>query len=258
MDDKFFVCVYFDGIILTRIVGCIFECRQQIAMRFNRNVSLDDMKGRIYAKIIRRCGRRISNFFYKFPVSTNPIKFNKMDLVDDEDGETMVALYCGNVSDKNAPIHLFVELASIEQNEDVNAYGEEHGAQEPCMTIGGIGIDLNTTPDIDVVGDDGYDGSDHYDEEVDSDSDLDMDDVPDDINDEYVNNDGNINASSVKNQMRRILIHNNSRPHMLLIDPDTAHVAEFPEYPEIVPAHWLAVISDHEELFVGQRFASKE
>ncbi|PPD98504.1 hypothetical protein GOBAR_DD04464 [Gossypium barbadense] len=37
MDDKFFVCVYFDGVILTTSVGCIFECRQQIAMRFNRN-----------------------------------------------------------------------------------------------------------------------------------------------------------------------------------------------------------------------------
>ncbi|PPD74553.1 hypothetical protein GOBAR_DD28516 [Gossypium barbadense] len=80
-----------------------------------------------------------------------------MELVDDEDVETMVALYCGNGSDKNAPIHLFAKLAGMEQNEDVNAYGEEHRAQEPWMvasisyvdsesTIGGIGIDLNITP----------------------------------------------------------------------------------------------------------------
>ncbi|PPE01533.1 hypothetical protein GOBAR_DD01412 [Gossypium barbadense] len=128
----------------------------------------------------------------------------------------------------------------MEQNEDVNAYGEEHGAQKPCMvapisyvdselTIDGISIDLNITPDIDVVGDDGYDGSDHYDEEVNSDSDPDVDDVSDDIDDEDVNNDGNISTSSVGNQMRRILIHNNPGPHMSLIDPDAAHVAEFPE-----------------------------
>ncbi|PPD78778.1 hypothetical protein GOBAR_DD24294 [Gossypium barbadense] len=109
------------------------------------------MKARINAKILRRCGRRISKIFYKFLVSTNPVKFTEMELVDDEDVETMVALYCGNESDKNAPIHLFAELARMEQNEDVNASDEEHGAQEPWMvapisylnkesTIGGIGI----------------------------------------------------------------------------------------------------------------------
>ncbi|PPD82443.1 hypothetical protein GOBAR_DD20626 [Gossypium barbadense] len=133
-----------------------------------------------------------------------------MEVVDDEDVETMVTLYRGNGSDKNAPIHLFAELVGMEQNEDVNAYGEEHGAQELWMvalisyvdsesTIGGIGIDLNITPDIDVVGDEEEGGSDHCDEEVDSDSDPDVDDVPDDIDDEDVNNDGNINVSSVGN-----------------------------------------------------------
>ncbi|XP_040969906.1 uncharacterized protein [Gossypium hirsutum] len=238
-------------------------------MRFNINVSLDDMKGRINAKIVRRCGRRISNLFYKFPVSTDLIKFTEMELVDDEDVETMIALYCENGSDKNLPIHLFAELADMEQNEDLTAYGEEHATEEPCVvapisyvdsesTIRGIDIDLNVTPNIDVVGDDGYDNSDHCEEEVDSNSDPDVDDVADDIDDEDVNEDGNINASSVGNQMRRIVIHNNPGPHMSLIDPDAAHEAEFPEYPEILLAHRLAVNSDHEELLVGQRFESKE
>ncbi|PPS13603.1 hypothetical protein GOBAR_AA06960 [Gossypium barbadense] len=125
-----------------------------------------------------------------------------MELVDDEDVETMITLYCGNGSDKNAPIHLFSELAGMEENENLTAYGEEHRAQKPCMvapisyvdsesTIREIDIDLNFTPDMDVVGDD----------EVDSDSDPDVDDVPDDIDDEDVNDDGNISASSVRNQM---------------------------------------------------------
>ncbi|PPR87825.1 hypothetical protein GOBAR_AA32867 [Gossypium barbadense] len=111
-----------------------------------------------------------------------------MELVDDEDVETMIALYSGNGSDKNSPIHLFAELAGIEQNEDLTAYGEEHATEEPCVvapisyvdsesTIRGIDIDLNVTPDIDVVGDDGCDNSDHCDEEVDSDSDPDVDDM---------------------------------------------------------------------------------
>ncbi|KAK5842521.1 hypothetical protein PVK06_004890 [Gossypium arboreum] len=250
MDNQFFVCVYFDGIILTTTVGCIFECRQQIAMRFNRNVSLDDMKGRINVKIVRRYGRRISKLFYKFPVSTDPIKFTEMELVDDEDVETMIALYCGNGSDKNAPIHLFAELAGMEENENLTAYGKEHRAQELCMvapisyvdsesTIGGIDIDLNVTPDMDVVGDDGYDSSDPCYQEVDSDSDPDVDDVPDDIDDEDVNDDRNINASSVGNQMRRVVIHNNPGPHMSLIDPDAVHVVEFPEDSKVKKSAYL-------------------
>ncbi|PPD91005.1 hypothetical protein GOBAR_DD12067 [Gossypium barbadense] len=205
-------------------------------MRFNRNVSFDDMKERISAKIVRHCGRRISKLFY---------------------------------NDQNAPIHLFAELAGVEPIEDLTAYGEEHGAQEPCVVapisyvdsesaIRGIDIDLNVASDIDVVGDDGYDSNDSCDQEVGSDSDPDVDEVSDDIDDEDVNDNGNIKASSVGNQIRHIVIHNNPGPHMSLIDPNTAYVAEFLKYLEILPTHRMAVDSDPKELFVGQRFKSKK
>ncbi|PPR99842.1 hypothetical protein GOBAR_AA20824 [Gossypium barbadense] len=135
-----------------------------------------------------------------------------MELIDDEDVETMIALYCRNQSDQKAPIHLLAELASVEPNEDLAAYGEEHGAQEPCMVapilyvdsesaIREIDIDLNVAPDINVVGDDGYNSIVLCDQKVDSDSDPDVDEVPDDIDDEDVNDDGNINAFSVRNQI---------------------------------------------------------
>ncbi|PPD77201.1 hypothetical protein GOBAR_DD25866 [Gossypium barbadense] len=216
MDAKFLVCVYFDGVILTTSVGCVFECRQQIAMRFNRNVSFDEMKAMINAKIHRSCGRRISKIFYKFPVSTNPVKFVEMELADDEDVETMVDLYCGNGIEKNAPIHLFVELVGMEQNEDVNASDEEDGAEEPWMVAPISYVDSEST-----MG--GVD----------------------------VNNDEGINASSVGEQMQRIVIHNNLGPHMSLIDPDAAYVTEFLEYLEIVHSHGLTVTSDDDELFIG-------
>ncbi|PPR93259.1 hypothetical protein GOBAR_AA27409 [Gossypium barbadense] len=100
-----------------------------------------------------------------------------MEIIDDEDVEIMIALYCGNGSDKNALIHSFAELAGMEKNENLTAYDEEQESQEPCMvapsTIRGIDIDLNVTPDINVVGDDGYDSSDPCDQEVDIDSDPD-------------------------------------------------------------------------------------
>ncbi|PPR90991.1 hypothetical protein GOBAR_AA29700 [Gossypium barbadense] len=134
----------------------------------------------------------------------------------------MITLYCGNQSDQNIQIHLFVELANVEQNEDLTAYGTEHGAQEPYM--------------------------------VDSDSDPDVDEVFDDIDNEDMNDDGNINVSSVGNQIRRIVIHNNPGLLMPLIDPDAAQVAEFLEHLEILLAHWLAVNSNPKKLFVSQRF----
>ncbi|PPD71159.1 hypothetical protein GOBAR_DD31961 [Gossypium barbadense] len=154
-----------------------------------------------------------------------------MELVDDEDVETMVTLYCGTTSNKNAPIQLFAELASVEATEDPIPLGEGDGVEAPCMVV--------------PV------SSDPVDYEVDSESDPDADEVPDDIDDEGVNEDGNVNASSVGNQIRRIVIHNNLEAHMSRIDPDAAQAAEFPEYPEIPHAYRMGVYSDPDELRVG-------
>ncbi|KAK5793741.1 hypothetical protein PVK06_034898 [Gossypium arboreum] len=227
------------------------------------------MKEMISAKTVRYCGRRILKLFYKFPVLTDPIKFIETELVDNKDMETMVSLYCGNQGDQNIPIHLFAELAGVEPTEDPTPLGEKHGAQESCMmipvsyvdsqlTVRGIDINLNIAPKTDVVGDDVYNSSDPSDHKVDSDSDPDMDEVPRDIDDESVNNDGNVNVSSIGNQIQNIVIHNNPREHMSLIDFDAAHAVQFPGHLEILLAQQLAVGSNPEELFRVQRFKSKE
>ncbi|PPR93552.1 hypothetical protein GOBAR_AA27128 [Gossypium barbadense] len=176
----------------------------------------------------------------------------------------MVALYCGTRSNQNTPIQLFAELAGVEATEDLTPLGEEDGAQESCMvvlisyvgqtTIHGIDIDLNAASETDVVGDNVYHSSDPSDHEVDSESDTDVDKVPDDIDDECVNEDGNVNASSAGNQIRRIVIQNNPRAHLSWIDPDAAHATGFSKYPKILPAHRTTVYFDPKELFVGQRF----
>ncbi|PPR93079.1 hypothetical protein GOBAR_AA20640 [Gossypium barbadense] len=149
-----------------------------------------------------------------------------MELLDDEDVETMVFLYCGTQSNQNALIQLFAELAGVEATEDPTPLSEEDRAQS---IIHGIDIDLNAAPETDVVGDDVYHSSDPSDHEVDSDNDPDVDEVPNDINDEGVNEDENVNASSVGNQIHCIVIHNNPRARMSRIDPDTTHVAELLE-----------------------------
>ncbi|PPD94541.1 hypothetical protein GOBAR_DD08410 [Gossypium barbadense] len=182
-----------------------------------------------------------------------------MELVDDEDVETMVALYCGTQSNKNVPIQLFAELAGVEATEDPTPLGEEDGFEAPCMmvpvsyvnsqsTIHEINIDLNAATETDVISDDVYYSSDPVDYELDSESDPDADEVPDDIDDEGVNEDGNVNVSSVGNQIRRIVIHNNPGAHMSRIDPHVARATEFPEYPEIPHANRMGIYSDPDEL----------
>ncbi|PPS16032.1 hypothetical protein GOBAR_AA04545 [Gossypium barbadense] len=177
-----------------------------------------------------------------------------MELVHDEDVETVIALYCGNWSGQNAPIQLFAQLASVDPTEDPTPLGKKHRAQEPCMmvpisyvnsqsTIHKIDIGLNVVPKTDVVGDDGYDCSDPSDHNVDSDSDPDMDEVPNDIDDEDMNDNGNVNASLVGNQIRCIVIHNLGA-HMSLIDPNAMHTIEFTEYLDTLLAHKLAVDSN--------------
>ncbi|PPD79889.1 hypothetical protein GOBAR_DD23184 [Gossypium barbadense] len=154
-----------------------------------------------------------------------------MELVDDEDVETMIALYC-----------------------------EEDGVQEPCMvvlvsyvdsqsTIHGTDIDLNAAPETDVVGDDVYYSSDPVDHEVDSESDPDVDEVPDDIEDEGVNEDGNVNTSLVENQIRGIVNVVPSLPPAsalgLVHDADLEGVAQFVSYAEGLPstAHQTEMVS---------------
>ncbi|PPR85233.1 hypothetical protein GOBAR_AA35461 [Gossypium barbadense] len=96
--------------------------------------------------------------------------------------ETMVALYCGNQGDQNAPVQLLAELVDVERIEDLTPLGEEHGAQEPCLMT-------------DAIGDDGCGSSDPFDHEVDS-GNPNMDEVSDDIDNKAVNDNRNVNASS--------------------------------------------------------------
>ncbi|PPE01600.1 hypothetical protein GOBAR_DD01387 [Gossypium barbadense] len=177
-----------------------------------------------------------------------------MELVDDEDVEIMV---------KNVE---FQDLCTVV----LRAYIDRR------LTVRDIDIDLNAPPasenlnldlhlQIDLVvietyadGDDVYDNNGFSDHEVEDYSDLDQDEVLDDIDDEGVNDDENVDASSVGNPNRGIMIRNDPGAHMSIIDLDVVHASEFLEYLDILPAYRLGTNSKHKELFVGQKFATKE
>ncbi|KAH1056876.1 hypothetical protein J1N35_034941 [Gossypium stocksii] len=122
-----------------------------------------------------------------------------MELVDDEYVETMVSLYCRNRSGQTELIQLFTELADM-----VPVFGHFD-----CLST----------------------------HEVEDYNDSDLGEVLDDIDDKGANDDGNVKASSVGNTSRCIMIHNDLREHMLIINPDATHAFEFSEYPNILHAH---------------------
>lgn len=62
----------------------------------------------------------------------------------------------------------------------------------------------------------------------------------------------NDHAPSFGNLSRGIIIQNNLGPYMSIVDPDATHAFEFPEYLDMLKDPEL------EELFVGQRFSSKD
>ncbi|PPR84189.1 hypothetical protein GOBAR_AA36524 [Gossypium barbadense] len=151
--------------------------------------------------------------FAKFIISYGASKIARQKNFPDED--------TGSKMEENVELNLS-ELAGMEQNEDLTTYDEEHGAQEPYVVAPISYVDSELT----IRG-------------------IDM-------NDNKNINNKNINAYSVGNQMRRIMIHNNPGPHMSLIDPDAAHIVEFLEYPEILLTYQLAVNSEHEELLMWE------
>ncbi|PPD83165.1 hypothetical protein GOBAR_DD19902 [Gossypium barbadense] len=147
-----------------------------------------------------------------------------MELVDDDDMETMVALYYRDRIQQTDPIQFFAELVYVEATEDSTPLGEERGVQDPCTVvlivyidgrsiICGNDIDLNAPPAFENInsgphlqihsmvietnadGDGVYDNNGFSDYEVKAYTDLDQEEVPNDIDDEGTNDDGNVNPN---------------------------------------------------------------
>ncbi|PPD71575.1 hypothetical protein GOBAR_DD31526 [Gossypium barbadense] len=136
----------------------------------------------------------------------------------------MVTLYCRNRSHQTDPIQLFAELADVELGKDFTQLSEELKVQDLVEDF----------------------------------SDPDLDEVSNDIYDKGANDDENVNMSVVRNPNRGIMIRNDPGAHMSNIDLDAVQTFEFLKYPNIVPAHRLTVEFGHEEVFVGQKFSTKE
>ncbi|KAH1072256.1 hypothetical protein J1N35_024584 [Gossypium stocksii] len=163
--------------------------------------------------------RRMTKLFYKFLVSSNPIKFTKMELLDNDDIETIVVLYCPSRKGNTEPIQFFVKLANAEIVENVTQLSQQYGVEDSRTNVPRASIDRRSFVrdfdiDLNVECSDQYDGglqirlvviktnslgedgsnsngcSYHKGKDL---SDPDLDDVPDDIDDKRPD-DGNGHA----------------------------------------------------------------
>ncbi|MFQ6636040.1 hypothetical protein Gotur_012780, partial [Gossypium turneri] len=214
------------------------------------------MKRNVNAKIAIRCGRAMSRLFYKFPISTNPLKFTEMQLLDDDDLGTMMEIcpisqHCG--FDFNLNIGWTDQSdcgGTLQMPKNPNYGGSSYNNHVLIprlqLHLEVICIDANVRERSD-----NYEDSDH---DVEDFSNLDFDEVSDDIDNEGSKEVEDVHAPSFGNLSRGIILWNDLRAHMLNVDPDVVHA---PEYVDIVLAHRLASNSQLEELFVGKRFENK-
>ncbi|PPR87720.1 hypothetical protein GOBAR_AA32970 [Gossypium barbadense] len=142
-----------------------------------------------------------------------------MELEDNDDLVTMIAIYCPPKIKNLSLVELFVEIAE----------------SDPSQVV----ILTHCDPNNDF-------------------SDPDLDDIPEDIDEEGAVECENVNPHSVGNMGPGIVIRNNLVSFMTDVDPDAALAREFPEYTNILPAYLLNDESDNKELFVGQQFNNKK
>ncbi|KAH1063434.1 hypothetical protein J1N35_028421 [Gossypium stocksii] len=79
--------------------------------------------------------------FYKFPVSTNLLKFLKIEIEDDNDLGTIIAIYCSPEIDNLSPIELFAKIAEpkpiqVKIQEDQSSWGRSMPTPENPNTSG--------------------------------------------------------------------------------------------------------------------------
>ncbi|KAK5793415.1 hypothetical protein PVK06_034561 [Gossypium arboreum] len=149
----------------------------------------------------------------------------------------MFALYCPLGRLNTEPIQLFTELEDIKPVENVTQLSQQYEVEDPRTKM-----DLNN------------DCSDHEGENF---SDPNLDDVTNDI--DYKGPDGgNDHIPLVENLSHGIIICNDSEVYMSIVDPNTADASKFPEGLDIIVGHLMLKDPESKDLFMGQRFTSKD
>ncbi|MFQ6650428.1 hypothetical protein Gotur_023476, partial [Gossypium turneri] len=203
-----------------------------------------------------------------------------MELEDDDDLGTMIAIYCPLGIENPSPVELFAEIAKPDLIQvvipasqssgidfDLNVSWEDQSsfvqsASTPeNRNTGGCSYNtpylchrLEIHPEVLASIEDCDEGSDnddqsHHDPNNDF-VDPDLDDIPEDIDEEGPVEGENTNPHSARNTGPGIVIRNNLGTFMIDVDLDAALAREFLKYPNIVPTHLVYNEFGEDELFV--------
>ncbi|MFQ6661985.1 hypothetical protein Gotur_029962, partial [Gossypium turneri] len=203
-----------------------------------------------------------------------------MELEDDDDLGTMIAIYCPPRIENPSPVELFTEITEPDPIQmvipasqrsgidfDLNIpWEDQSGFVLPALTpenpnTGGCSYNtpysshcLEIHSEVLATIEDCDEGSNNDDQSHrdpnDDFSDPDLDDIPEDIDEEGPVEGENANPYSAGNTGLGIVIRNNPGTFMSDVDPDAALAREFSKYPDIVPTHLVHNEFDEEELFI--------
>ncbi|KAH1074081.1 hypothetical protein J1N35_026409 [Gossypium stocksii] len=119
----------------------------------------------------------MSRLFYTFPISLDPSKFMKMELVDDDNLGTMIAIYINP-----QPVKLFNELTDVESVQNVTLINQNYGFH---FDLNGSRLEIHPEViDTYTQGEEGSDNDGYSNHNGEDFSNLDLDEVSDAIDDE--------------------------------------------------------------------------
>ncbi|KAK5825774.1 hypothetical protein PVK06_020640 [Gossypium arboreum] len=81
-------------------------------------------------------------------LSSNPINFTDMKLLDDEDIKKMIALFClleRAITVNTEPIQLFVKLVNAKLVEDITPLSQEYEVKDPCTEVPRVSVDRRSS-----------------------------------------------------------------------------------------------------------------
>ncbi|KAK5794285.1 hypothetical protein PVK06_035504 [Gossypium arboreum] len=157
-------------------------------------MKLAEIKRKISAKIAIHCGRAMSRLFYKFPISTDPFKFCEIQLLDDDDLDTMMK-YGGRLG---------LECRGTSQIPENSNYGGSlynNHTPDPHLQIHPEVI-MSTEADVREMTNNGEDS----DQDIEDFIDPNIDKVPDDIDDEGLEGVEDVHSPSFSNPSRGIVL----------------------------------------------------
>lgn len=148
MSGKLLVYVYANGKVSEGPQGVTFECAKPKVIRMDQSITLDVLKDLIHTKLKLLPNQVVSELIYRFPISSNPLMFNVLQLDDDDDVQSM--LDCHSQHSNLSSMEVYVKTDTVESN--LNE--EDHGRADcgPSTFVSPNQVNTQMSPANEIPG----------------------------------------------------------------------------------------------------------